>query len=264
MSQLPPEFLLSVKDQLRSLRYAIRNQSDSVPAHAIEIVEDVAGRPHRLFERNLVAKLTDEMLSFAETVARSLIPTEANPGLTFLKPVRAFVSEGDGVTSGFTHDCYDFVKYLLQHAGARNALVLEHFIETGRRNLLDRHADLLRRDLVAKKGNEVPAAADAATACAAIVVYLTAVRPILKVELVGTPQSPRHFLLSPNIFCFSVVGLATLVVSLRSEGLDPAEVIESAMATVDARFSRISATLKTAEPLRNLAQEFQLIAPHLP
>ncbi len=264
MRHLSPEFVLSVKDQLRKLRYTIRNEANAVPTGAIEFVGDVAGRPHRILEGNLVAKITDEMLSFTETVARSLIAPEGNAGLTFPKPIYAFLGEDCGVTSDFTHDCYDFVKYVLQHAGARNALVLEHLIETGRRQLLARHGDLLRRDFGDPAFNRPEFAADAAAACAAIVVHLTAVRPILKLELSGTPQAPRHFLLSPNIFCFAVIGLATLVLSLRTEALDPAEVIESAMAAVDARFSRIAGALKTSEPVQALAQEFELIAPHLP
>ncbi len=152
--------------------------------------------------------------------------------------------------------------------GAREFLAFEQAIDEARAALLLRHSDLIW-SVVDARGAPRDAARDERITrlCAAITCELVAQRPIKELDIDPAGRMiPKHLLVSPNAYCFSVMGLATAIVSLRrdAEELDRKAIITEADLVVDARFDRFSAALRARDPVGALAAQFSAVLPFLP
>ena len=77
---------------------------------------------------------------------------------------------------------------------------------------------------------------------------------------------PRGLVGSPNAYCFTVLGLATAIMSTGDESELPEadEIMDSVKAVVDLRFARFAEALAAERPEDALALEFGEVLPFLP
>jgi hypothetical protein len=191
----------------------------------------------------------------------------------YLLPIGTLLSRkpADRRTPRFARSYDRAVSIVLRRLGVRNAYVSEHAIVAAEKTISERHADLIAR--VARRA-EVPALPlleaerdDVIMLCAAVVHELSIVHPIRRVEGPGAgDQSAPRLFLSPNAYCFCILGIANAIVSLHQPALtlDFDEVVASANLVVDARFKRFHAALLSREPVPALAREFATVIPFLP
>ncbi|MFI5015060.1 MAG: hypothetical protein ACHQAY_22220 [Hyphomicrobiales bacterium] len=278
MRHLTDDIVLSVKDAVRNLRYAIRSEarrprmsglSDARmnPAHDRARSRDGLGRGR-------VARLVDSVFTEVESGALALVAPVRDIGhdIAFPQPVTAYFGHGPSQDEAaerlFARAHYHAVKALLHGFGLNNVLIFEHVIGRARDAVLARHADLVRsiRGAFAEPGSD-EGRAERVRLCAALTCGLVETRPIKEIDFSFPDLSrPRGLVTAPNTYCFAVTGLATAIASVQDEAELPAsaEIIESAQAVVDVRFGRFSAALEADEPTEALAFEFDEILPFLP
>jgi hypothetical protein len=267
MRRLTDDIVLSVKDQLRNIRYSIRNEAEAtiraaLPRQGLPMPVEALG-----LLGSPVARLADGVLTQVENVTLTLLSADrdARDGIRFPCSIERYFS-ADASGPPFTATHYHLVKDVLQRAGAINLLVFEHAIEQAHAALLARHGDLIW-SAEAREGAD-PAARRWALAriCAAVTVELVAARPIQKVDF-GAAQgaAARHAMLSPNLYGFLVLGLASAVASLNPvETVEAPEILDSACAVVDARFGRFNAASQAKDPVEALARAFLGVVDFLP
>jgi hypothetical protein len=280
MRHLTDDILLSVKDAVRNLRYAIRSEARSSRVASPAQVRPGEARerftPREARRRHRVARFVDSVFTEVETGALSLVSPkrERRHGVMFPQPVTAYFARvqrhGDEAAERlFTRAHYHAVKARLRGFGLHNALIFEHAIGRARDTVLLRHADLVARVCAPS----VSPIADEARAmrvrlCAAVTCALVAARPIKEIDLeVRDPSLPGSLVAFPNAYCFTATGLSTAIASLQDEAGSPAsaaEIVESANAIVDIRFARFAAALEADDPVEALATEFNEVLPFLP
>jgi hypothetical protein len=274
MRHLTDDIVLSVKDAVRNLRYAIRSEAGSSRASAFG---EAGAKPAydrtlpRGNRRSHMARFVDSVFTEVESGALALVSPvlDAGRGLAFPRPVSRYFRPGDAVRDEaaerlFAHSHYHAAKALLRGFGLRNMLIFEHAIGRARDAVRTRLADLVGTVC------EQPALAgetERVRLCAALTCALVTARPIKEVDFSMADEAlPRGLLASPNAYCFTVLGLATAIASLHDEAeLPPAsEILESANAVVDVRFERFAAALEGEDPAGALALEFEEVLPFLP
>jgi len=260
MRRMASEILVQTKDGLRGLRYVIRHEAR---APSLPILPDAlrrAGLPG-----NPIARLADEMLSQAESVARvfdpaRLLPADLAPPIlvrgaagVFPQPAAAYLA--DGGRHRFVAGFYRGLKVILAGAGADNVLVSESAVEAAHEGLVRRHGDLLRQAAGLGGAEASPAVA------AAIAVELLRAGPVVRAD--GLDGLPARC--DTNRFCALVAGLATAVASLAGGEVEAGTtIIASAADTVAVRFDRLAAALDADEPAAALADVYRSLAPYLP
>jgi hypothetical protein len=271
MRHLTDDIVLSVKDAVRNLRYAIRSQAEaSRPAGSIGTeTQDRLRRAGR--NRRRVAQLVDSVFTEVESGALALVSPgrDIGQGIRFPRPVTDYFARGrPGHDEAAERLCarthYHAVKALLRGFGLRNVLVFEHAIGRARDTVLARQAGLVT--CVRVGGSDSPRD-DRVRLCAALSCALDAARPIKEIDGSETREAlPQGLLATPNAYCFSVIGLATAIASVHEEAELPsaAEILESANAVVDVRFGRFAASFEADDPVEALAFEFNEVLPLLP
>ena len=278
MRHLTDDIVLSVKDAVRNLRYAIRSEArspimvwpgDPKAKHAY------ARSSSRGRRRSRVAKLVDSVFTEVESGALSLVSPKRDIGhdIVFPRPVTAYFGHGhpsrdEAAERLFARTHYHAVKALLSGFELRNMLIFEHAIGRARDSVLRRHGDLVHRvsDASAAAMTE-EVRTDRVRLCAALTCGLVEARPIKEIDFASHAASPpRGLVTSPNVYCFTVTGLATAIASVLDPAALPraAEIDESVTAVVDVRFGRFAAALEAEEPVEALAQEFNEVLPFLP
>ena len=274
MRHLTDDIVLSVKDAMRNLRYAIRSEAIGSRASAFGEAETkpAYGRmPPRGRRRNHMARLVDSVFTGVESGALALVSPARDIGhsIVFPRPVQAYFRPGDRLRDEaaerlFARTHYHAVKALLRSFGLDNMLIFEHAIGRARDAVLTREADLVASVC------ERPSLADEAERvrlCAALTCALVAARPVKEIDFSLTDAAlPRGLLALPNAYGFTVIGLSTAIASVHEPAELPSgkEILESVNAVVDLRFERFAAALEAEEPVGALALEFGEVLPFLP
>lgn len=280
MRHLTDDLLLSAKDVVRNLRYAIR--SEAGPALSAQL-SGVSPRPrgdrsriHRPRRRHRLAKIVDRVCTKIESGAFALVsaPRERLHDAIFPQPITAYFAQPEraGDESGerlFARAHYHAAKALLRGYGLDNVLIFEHAIDRAREALLRQHADLVARACAASVSpSDATTGAARVRLSAAVTCALVAARPIKEIDRrKASSATPRHLIASPNPWCFVAAGLSTAIASLQEESASPAsspEIVESAVAITDVRFTRFAAALEARDPVEALAAEFNEVLPFLP
>jgi hypothetical protein len=279
MRHLTDDIVLSVKDAVRNLRYAVRSQAGAPslatpgeapanPAQARAGSRDARGRSR-------VARLVDKVFTEVESGALALVSParDVGHGLIFPRPVADYFKPGRGsqdeaAERSFARTHYHAAKALLRGFELRNVLIFEHVIGRARDEVLRRHGDLVFRirDPLATSATQ-EGRADLVLLSAALTCALVAARPIKEIDFsTQATTTPRGLAGAPNPYCFTVMGLATAIASIEDEAsLPPApEILESVNAVVDLRFGRFAEALEAANPAEALALEFGEVLPFLP
>jgi hypothetical protein len=265
MGRFSEYVVLSIKDQIRSARYRMRRN---------EYGDSLLGVERGLYEISRpVAFIADAMFTEVEAAASTLLADkgESISSRSFPAPVETYFGHPDNEAAlgrAFTRAFYSMLKALMRKFGAREFLAFEQAIDEARAALLLRHSDLIWSVVDARGAPRDAAREERITRlCAAITCELVAQRPIKELDIDPTDKViPKHLLVSPNAYCFCVMGLATAIVSLRrdSEELDRKTIVAEADLVVDARFDRFSAALRARDPVGALAVQFSAVLPFLP
>jgi hypothetical protein len=280
MRHLTDDILLSVKDVVRNLRYAIRSEAGA----ALTVARGDIGprgapdrsRPHKARRRHRLAKFVDRLFTEVESDALGLVSPrrERLHDAIFPRPVTAYFAglhrhDDEAAERLFARAHYHAAKALLRGYGLDNVLIFEHAIDRARDALLGQHADLVASacDLSVSPA-DAKARADWVQLSAALTCALVAARPIKEIDpRRGASATPRNLIASPNAWCFVATGLSTAIASLQEESASPAtsaEIVESACAITDMRFARFSAALEAGDPVDALTAEFNEVLPFLP
>ncbi len=268
MRRLADDLVLSLKDQIRTLRYSLRSEAETPGSALPEAYRNVDFGPLGTVGAMIgtpVIRMADGLFTQVEHVTLGLL--EGPPARTvFPRPVTDYFGRGDEKPA-FTHDVYRELKALLRRYGARQALVSEHAIEDLRNEIATRHRDLIALAIARRQQTSTTARDEAVVKlCAAIAAGFTRVRPIQKLDLMGSSSMARHLMIAPNCYCGLVFGLSVAIATTRPEAreLDSLELIESADAVVDARFDRFKIALDAKDAVTALAREFEAVLPFLP
>ncbi len=279
MRHLTDDILLSVKDVVRNLRYAIRSEAGPALTAARGDIGPRAARdhsrPHKALRRHRLAKFVDRLFTEVESDALALSPRrERLHDAIFPRPVTAYFAglhrpDDEAAERLFARAHYQAAKALLRGYGLDNVLIFEYAIDRARDALLRQHANLVAG---ACDPSVSPTDAKARAYCvrlsAALTCALVAARPIKEIDpRRGASGAPRHLVASPNAWCFIAAGLSTAIASLQEESASratSAEIVESACAITDVRFARFSAALEAGDPVDALTAEFNEVLPFLP
>jgi hypothetical protein len=274
MRHLTDDIVLSVKDAVRNLRYAIRSEAGSSRASAFG---EVGAKPayerasSRGNGRSHVARFVDSVFTEVESGALALVSPVRDVGrsIAFPRPVSRYFRPGDAIRDEaaerlFARTHYHAAKALLRGFGLRNMLIFEHAIGRARDAVATGFGDLVK---TACDQPTLAGEAERVRLCAALACALVAARPIKEVDFSMADEAlPRGLLASPNAYCFTVLGLSTAIASLHDQAELPAasEILESANAVVDVRFERFATALEADDPAGALALEFEEVLPFLP
>ena len=280
MRHLTDDLLLSVKDAVRNLRYAIRSEAGPALTAGIGDIRPRAGwgrsRPHKPRRRHRLAKFVDRLFTRVESDAFALVSPrrEHLRDAIFPQPVTAYFAplQRRGDETGerlFARAHYHAAKALLRGYGLDNVLIFEHAIDRAREALLRQHANLVARACDPSVSAADPVRrAERVRLSAALTCALAAARPIKEIDpRKVSSAAPRHLIASPNPWCFIAAGLSTAIASLQEEcafEATSAEIVESARAITDVRFTRFAAALEARDPVEALAAEFNEVLPFLP
>jgi hypothetical protein len=279
MRHLTDDILLSVKDGVRNLRYAIR--AEAGPAlttgygHIPAPVTQSRAKPEKTRRRYRLANFLDRVFTEVESDALSIVSPrrERLRDAIFPQPVTAYFARGDRDDAEraerlFARAHYHAAKALLRDHGLANVLIFEHAIGRTRDVLLRQHADLIARARASRASRTDKNGCELRVRlCAALTCALIAARPIKEIDPRTGASTPRHLIASPNAWCFIAAGLSTAIASLQEECDVPvtsAEIVESARAITDVRFARFAAALEASDPIGALAAEFHEVLPFLP
>ncbi len=286
MSPSPAIFVLSVREALREMRFAVRHEAGMID-RTIDAVggglkakarSATADLPH--LRRALgaiptpessVLRLADAVFGRIEKAAvRALAPDQDPRPYGSLGSVSTLIRPEDDVRrldeGAFVRRHYRLAHDVLRSLGVVNLLLSEQAIGNACHRLQAVHGDL-----VAAVSDR--AAADLSATertqrvglCAAVALALEQARPIRRLDLGSSKTAAQHLLLAPNLYIFTLIGLAEAVVSTTASTEDAAaDVIDAAGTVVDVRFTRITAAVRARDPLAALTREFMAVVPHLP
>jgi hypothetical protein len=252
------EFVLAVKDQLRTVRFKIRR--------GVRGAMPFSGRAETDAPAS-VAVATDAMFSHVEAAAAAFLPKDevALYAFPFPQPVAAYFALDPQEAPALSPKIYSAIKALLSRFGSDVFLVSEHAVHEACESVLQRHAKTIVVALDPMIG-----AADRFEAsiklCAAIAVALIAAHPVRELMPAGEKRdAPRNPFLAPNEYCAFVIGLAIALSSRADvEGADPKTLIEAADLAVYARFGELAGALKQRNPAAALAAQFDDLLRFLP
>ena len=266
MRRLTDDLVLSVKDQLRHIRYSIRNEAEVMgrvapPWQALPLPADalnMLGSP--------VARLADGVLTQVENVTLTLLSADRDSRGDIVFPCAVESYFSGAAARPFTATHYHLLKDVLARAGATNMLVFEQAIEQAHAALIARHGDLVFSGDMRADADPALRTRAVTRTCAAITLELAAARPVQKIDFgPAAAGQTRHAMLSPNLYGFLVLGLASAVASLNPvEGIAGGDILDSAAAVVNARFARFSAAAQAKDPVDALAGAFLSVIAFLP
>ncbi len=251
-TRLSDDFVLAVKDQLRTVRYKIRRGARGVRPFAGPADPSAA---------------TDAMFSQVEAAAAAFLPKDevALYAFPFPQPVNAYFACDPAQASALSPKVFSALKALLNRFGSDVFLVSEHAVHKACESVTARHALLIASaldpELAATERFEA-----SVKLCAALAAALILARPVRELMPRGeTRVALRDPFLAPNEYCAFVIGLA-IALSSRPDvaGADPSGVVEAADLSVYARFGELMAALKAPHPPAALATQFVELLRFLP
>ncbi|HEX4765865.1 MAG TPA: hypothetical protein VH414_06265 [Lichenihabitans sp.] len=284
MSPSPGILVLSVREALREMRFAVRHEAGmidrtidavggSLKARAGSATADLPGL-HRALRAiptpgSSVLRLADAVFGRIEKAAVRAFSPDQDPRLYgSLGSVSTLVRPEAGVRrldeGAFVRRHYRLAHDLLRTLGVVNLLLSEQAIGDACQRVQATNGDLAA--VVSDRAADDLSATERAQRvglCAAMALALERARPIRRLDLGSGKTTAQHLLLAPNLYVFSLIGLAEAVVS-TAPPQDAAEVIEAAGTVVDVRFARIAAAVRARDPLAALTREFMAVVPHLP
>jgi hypothetical protein len=272
MRHLTDDIVLTVKDAMRNLRYAIRSEATSPATRTESLAEAGAIAPPSARRRNRVARLVDKVFTEVESGTLAFVSPgrEGARGLRFPRPVCDYFGldprRDEAAELIFARGFYRAVKGLLRGFGLSNMLIFEHAIGRARDEVVQCHGELVRH-VLARLATPSEGRADRIRICAHLTASLVAARPIKEVDLsLAGAALPRGLAASPNAYCFAVLGLATAIASVSEEAADAeaVDILASANSVVDLRFQRFAEAFEAEDPAEALAREFDEVLPFLP
>jgi hypothetical protein len=266
MRRMANTLVHSLRDQVRGVRYSIRAEAQT-PGSAFPIVHQALDFGPLAMVNSMIGtpaiKLADGLFSHVEHVASDLMQkVDGRAETAFPCPIGDFFShDGEPERRDFASTAHREVSRMLRGYGAQNMLVSEHALDSAWRQVLARHGDLVW-SAVHRRGR--PHDDAQVLACASLSVEFARARPIQRVDLLRDRRDgPRHLMLAPNLYCGLVIGLALAICSVKQEE-DSSVVMESADATVDARFERLKRASEGRTAAQAVADEFKAVLPYLP
>ncbi len=257
-TRLSDEFVLAVKDQLRTVRFKIRR--------GVRGAMPFAGRADPVGPAS-VAVATDAMFSHVEAAAAAFLPKDevALYAFPFPQPVAAYFALDPREAPALSPKIFSAIKALLCRFGSDVFLVSEQAVHEACESVRARQAVTILAALDPKLG-----AADRFEACvklcAAIAVALITAQPVRELmPAAETRDAPRNPFLAPNEYCAFVIGLAIALSSRPDvEGVDPQTLVEAADLAVYARFGELAGALKLRHSRSALAAQFNDLLRFLP
>jgi hypothetical protein len=198
-------------------------------------------------------RLANGLFSEVETLATELlVPPAAAPG--FPRPIQDCLD----ATVGFSNHLYAPYKEMLTGRGVRAMLISEQALDQAGDRFRHRQTDLIPR-------TRPMTSEEVFQASAALIRALVEARPIRKVTFGAAERASQNLMLSPNLYCGIVVGIATGLVTLKPELIsDGRAVLDSAESVADIRFHRFNRALMSKAPELNIARELEVLLPFLP
>ncbi len=284
MTPSPGMFVLSMREALREMRFALRHEAGmldrtidalggTLKAKARSATADLPHLNRALraipTPESSVLRLTDAVFGRIEKAAvRALAPDQDPPPYGSLGSVSALMRPDGGMRrldeSVFVRRHYRLAHDLLRNLGVVNLLLSEQAIGDACQRVGATNGDLIA--VVSDRAGADLSATERAQRvglCAAMALALERARPIRRLDLGSGKTTAQHLLLAPNLYVFSLIGLAEAVVS-TAPPQDAADVIEAAGTVVDVRFARFSAAVRARDPLAAMTREFMAVVPHLP
>ncbi len=253
--------LHAIKDQVRVVRYSIRQEAETPGSILPKVVRDEIGplvAIGALFGTPAL-RVTDSLFTQVESFATDMLLPAPGVEPLFPCPVELLVRE----EHSFSDRLYGPLKVLLRRHGARNMLVLEQALDNAWSRIMARHGDSMPA-VAGGKTRSARATRTLVQVCAGIACCLNEARPIRKVVFDDVGTTNKHFMLSPNMYCGMMVGLATAVVTLRPELMDDKEsVLESVESVVNARFDRFKRCLMSKSPIPELTAAYEGLLPFI-
>ena len=182
--------------------------------------------------------------------------------LAFPAPIAAYFGSGPQEASSFTPDIYEAIKGLVRRFSDGDCLVSESAVEEVYERMTERHGAALA-------GAVSGECEGVAAASAALAAELASLRPIRAwVWEPNQASSPRHFFLSPNQYVAFSIGLAIAVKSRTGARRDDPplsdeDIVNLVDFAVDARFSELSATITSRNPVAFLTKAFAEMLPFI-
>lgn len=239
----------SLKDQVRVVRYSIKAEAEAPGSTLPKVFHDL--KPV-LAMGGPALRLADGIFSEVETLADNLAYQSAESG--YPSPLQTYLDRDAGLSSSL----YAPFKAILTESGVKAMLISERALDEAGERFRDRQADLIPR-------NRAMTIGEVAQASAALIRALADARPIWKVTFGDAGSSRPNLMLSPNLYCAIVVGIASGLVTLKPELVEDRQaVLDSAGSVADVRLHRFSRALSGKTPDAEMARELELLLPFLP
>ena len=243
----------SFKDQARVVRYSLRAEAEALGSALPKVLPGVGLGPLMAIG-SPVLRLADDLFNHVETFAAGALKPQ--PGLDPSFPCSVFDCLRAEVS--LSEQLYVPMKDILRKHGVRASLIFEQSLDDAGDQFRSRLADTMPR-----AGERSPELV--VRACASLAYALTEARPIRRVRYDHLGSGEQRFMLSPNIYCGMVIGLAIALVTLTpSLAEDPEMFLDSVDSVVDARFGRFKLALSGKTPVIDLTREFESLVPFLP
>jgi hypothetical protein len=251
-TRLSDDFVLAVKDQLRTVRYKIRRGARGVRPFAGPADPSAAA---------------DAMFSQVEAAAAAFLPKDevALYAFPFPQGVSAYFALDPAQAPALSPKIFSALKALLNRFGSDIFLVSEHAVHEACEAVQSRQAKLIAAALD-PKASAAERFDASVRLCGVLAAALVAAHPVRELMTAGDKRAaPRDPFLAPNEYCAFVIGLA-IALSSRADvvGLDRASLVEAADLAVYARFGEMMAALKAPHPAAALATQFGDLLRFLP
>lgn len=242
--------LKSLKDQVRGVRYSIQAEAEAPGSTLPKALHDLMPV---LALSSPALRLANGLFTEVETLATEFL-VQPEPSAAFPRPVQDYLD----LSTGFSDRLYAAYKEMLTAHGVRAMLVSEQALDQAGDRFRQLQMDLVPRGRPMNTEEVIRASA-------ALVRALVEARPIRKVTFGTAGQASQNLMLSPNLFCGIVVGIATAIVTLKPElAGDGRAVLESAESVAEVRFHRFNRALLSKAPEVTLARELEVVVPFLP
>lgn len=252
-----------IKDQVRMVRYSIRQEAETPGSALPKAVRDEIGPLVAIGSMigTPALRFADGIFTQVESLATDVLLPAPGVEPSFPCPVEHLFQE----EHSFSHRLYGPVKALLRRHGARKMLVSEQALDTAWTRIVARHGDTMPSGTAGGQARSAQATQTLVQVCAGIACGLNDARPIRKVVFDDVGTTNKYFMLSPNMYCGMMVGLVTAVVTLRPELMDERDsVLESVESVVNARFDRFKRCLMSKSPVTELAAAYEGLLPFIP
>ena len=242
--------LKSLKDQVRSVRYSIRAEAEAPGSMLPKLLHDL--KPV-LAIGNPALRLADGFFTEVETFATELW-VHPEPAQGFPVPLRHLLDRSVSLSEHF----YAPYKAVLTASNVRAMLISERALDQAGEQFRNRQGDLIPRARPITFTELVQASAT-------LIRVLAEARPVRKVTFGAAGAARPNLMLSPNLFCAIVTGIATALVTLKPElAADQRAVLDSAESVADVRFKRFNRALTSRSPDEEIAKELAVLLPFLP